>query len=223
MKIDVECLVPSPEKPFRKPFASRKDKTQGTRPRILEVWSYDWPDTNFSGDRTGAAQKKMRPGSKNHPPAACRPSKENRRLSSDIFRSTRNNGSSSKMATATQISLPLPSLPEGWSHEKDFKLISKIGPSHATQRTIEPVGPHFLAHARRARHKRTFSEDDRIQAQERAKKVEEDNESDISEPEDPMMLQRDAKDWKVCGYDLSLFQSMSARDANSWQLVPRPL
>ncbi|KAJ9132360.1 DnaJ domain-containing protein [Pleurostoma richardsiae] len=98
------------------------------------------------------------------------------------------------MATATLVSFPLPALPEGWSSEKDFKLVSKV--TAATQRTIEPVGPHFLAHARRARHKRTFSEDDRIQAQERAKKVEEEDDGEISEPEDPMMLQRDAKDWK---------------------------
>ncbi|KAK0656244.1 DnaJ domain-containing protein [Cercophora newfieldiana] len=99
------------------------------------------------------------------------------------------------MAT-TVVALPLPSLPEGWSAEKDFKAVGKITQDRATQRTIEPIGPHFLAHARRARHKRTFSEDDRIQAQERAKNVEEDNDSDISEPEDAMMLQRDAKDWK---------------------------
>ena len=99
------------------------------------------------------------------------------------------------MATQTQVSLPLPVLPEGWSGEKDFKAIGSI--SAATQRTIEPVGPHFLAHARRARHKRTFSEDDRIQAQENAKKVEDDDSGEISEPEDPMMLARDAKDWKV--------------------------
>ncbi|KAK1758290.1 DnaJ domain-containing protein [Echria macrotheca] len=96
----------------------------------------------------------------------------------------------------TAVTLPLPALPEGWAAEKDFKPVSKITQERATQRTIEPVGPHFLAHARRARHKRTFSEDDRIQAQERAKKVEDDNDSEISEPEDPMMLQRDAKDWK---------------------------
>jgi DnaJ homolog subfamily C member 2 len=98
------------------------------------------------------------------------------------------------MATAAVASLPLPPLPAGWAGEKDFKTTGGI--TSATQRTIEPVGPHFLAHARRARHKRTFSEDDRIQAQERAKKVEEDDDSDISEPEDPLMLQRDAKDWK---------------------------
>ncbi|KAH7308691.1 DnaJ domain-containing protein [Stachybotrys elegans] len=99
------------------------------------------------------------------------------------------------MATVAQLSLPLLPLPEGWSAEKDFKAVGKL--SEAVQRSIEPVGPHFLAHARRARHKRTFSEDDRIQAQESAKKVEDGDESDMSEPEDPMMLQREAKDWKT--------------------------
>jgi DnaJ family protein C protein 2 len=99
------------------------------------------------------------------------------------------------MATHTLVSIPLPILPEGWSGEKDFKAIASL--SAATQRSIEPVGPHFLAHARRARHKRTFSEDDRIQAQENVKRVEDDDSGEISEPEDPMMLSRDAKDWKV--------------------------
>ncbi|KAL2198410.1 DnaJ domain-containing protein [Corynascus similis CBS 632.67] len=98
---------------------------------------------------------------------------------------------------ATVIPLPLPALPEAWEAENNFKAIGKINKDSATQRTLEPVGPYYLAHARRARHKRTFSEDDRIQAQERAKKVEDNDESDISEPEDPMMLQRDAKDWKT--------------------------
>ena len=51
------------------------------------------------------------------------------------------------------------------------------------------------------RHHRTFSEDERIQAQESVKKVEDDDAGEISEPEDPLMLQRDAKDWKViCNY-----------------------
>jgi DnaJ family protein C protein 2 len=99
------------------------------------------------------------------------------------------------MASITVAAHPLPALAEGWSSEKDFKALGQI--STSTLRTIEPVGPHFLAHARRARHKRTFSEDDRIQAQEGAKKVEEEDDGDISEPEDPMMLQREAKDWKV--------------------------
>lgn len=100
-----------------------------------------------------------------------------------------------KMAISTEVHLPLPVLPQGWAGEKDFKAIGTV--SKATQRSIEPVGPHFLAHARRARHKRTFSEDDRIQAQESVKKVEDDDAGEISEPEDPAMLMRDAKDWKV--------------------------
>jgi DnaJ family protein C protein 2 len=104
------------------------------------------------------------------------------------------------MATA-QIQLPLPILPEGWSGEKDFKALGQL--SAPVQREIEPVGPHFLAHARRKRHKRTFSEDERIQAAQNVKKVEEVDDGDISEPEDSMMLSRDAKDWKVSRYQRS--------------------
>lgn len=47
------------------------------------------------------------------------------------------------------------------------------------------------------RHKRTFSEDDRIQAQTNVKQVEDEDPDDVDEPEDTMMLQREAKDWKV--------------------------
>ncbi|GAB7346739.1 hypothetical protein MBLNU459_g1848t1 [Dothideomycetes sp. NU459] len=94
----------------------------------------------------------------------------------------------------SQISASLPALSEGWSAEKDFKAIGHVSP--ATRRNLEPVGPYFLAHARRKRHKRTFSEDDRIQAQENVKKIEDEDAGEISEPEDPLMLQRDAKDWK---------------------------
>ncbi|KAL1799866.1 hypothetical protein ACET3X_000208 [Alternaria dauci] len=93
-----------------------------------------------------------------------------------------------------EISLPLPVLPEGWAGEKDFKAIGQL--SEANDRKIEPVGPHFLAYARRKRNKRTFSEDDRIQAQANVKSVEEEDPDDIDEPEDPLMLQREAKDWK---------------------------
>ncbi|KAK0388319.1 hypothetical protein NLU13_4564 [Sarocladium strictum] len=99
------------------------------------------------------------------------------------------------MASSAPSMLPLPVLPEGWSADKDFKAIGQL--SGAVQRSVEPIGPHFLAHARRARHKRTFSEDDRIQAQESAKKVEDVDDGEESEPEDPMMLQREAKDWKT--------------------------
>ncbi|KFY23459.1 hypothetical protein V493_05846 [Pseudogymnoascus sp. VKM F-4281 (FW-2241)] len=96
--------------------------------------------------------------------------------------------------SVAQVSLPLPILPSGWAADKDFKAVGTL--SRANDRSIEPVGPHFLAHARRARHKRTFSEDDRIQAQNSVKKVEDDDAGEISEPEDPSMLLRDAKDWK---------------------------
>lgn len=50
------------------------------------------------------------------------------------------------MATALASS-PLPPLPEGWTAEKDLKLLGRLSPT--IQRNIEPVGPHFLAHARR--------------------------------------------------------------------------
>lgn len=98
------------------------------------------------------------------------------------------------MAAAIQLKASLPSLPDGWSAEKDFKPIGHL--SAPISRGLEPVGPHFLAHARRKRHKRTFSEDERIQAAESVKKVESVDDGDISEDEDPMMLQREAKDWK---------------------------
>jgi DnaJ family protein C protein 2 len=99
------------------------------------------------------------------------------------------------MAAAIQIQATLPSLPDGWSAEKDFKPIGHL--SAPTSRAIEPVGPHFLAHARRKRHKRTFSEDERIQAQATIKATEETADDDISDTEDPMLLQREAKDWKT--------------------------
>ncbi|KAI9883342.1 MAG: hypothetical protein M1823_004896 [Watsoniomyces obsoletus] len=96
--------------------------------------------------------------------------------------------------TVINSSLPLPALPPDWSAEKDIKILGQL--SSTTKRSIEPVGRHFLAHARRKRHHRTFSEDERIQAQENVKKVEDEDSGEISEPEDPLMLQRDAKDWK---------------------------
>ena len=116
------------------------------------------------------------------------------------------------MAVASVTSIPLPALPADWAAGKDFKPVGHI--SASTLRTIEPVGPHFLAHARRARHKRTFSEDDRIQAQEKAKKVEDEEYSEISEDEDPLMLQRDAKDWKVRTNSPPFISSTSPSVAN---------
>ncbi|KAJ5624797.1 hypothetical protein N7510_001106 [Penicillium lagena] len=99
------------------------------------------------------------------------------------------------MAAVQTVKVTLPSLPQGWSADKDFKPVGAL--SAATQRNLEPVGPHFLAHARRKRHHRTFSEDERIQAQHNVKKTEDEDDGEISEPEDPMMLTREAKDWKA--------------------------
>lgn len=84
-----------------------------------------------------------------------------------------------------------------------FKALGTL--SAPVMRKIEPVGPAFLAYARRKRHGRTFSEDERIQAQARARNVEDETDGEVSEPEDPAMLARDAKDWKV---------SRSLRDAD---------
>lgn len=53
------------------------------------------------------------------------------------------------MAAVQVVNVSLPSLPQGWAGDKDFKPVG--GLSAATQRNIEPVGPHFLAHARRVR------------------------------------------------------------------------
>jgi hypothetical protein len=53
----------------------------------------------------------------------------------------------STMASVQVVNVSLPSLPSGWTADKDFKAVG--GLSAAIQRNIEPVGPHFLAHARR--------------------------------------------------------------------------
>ncbi|EXJ89706.1 DnaJ like subfamily C member 2 [Capronia epimyces CBS 606.96] len=76
----------------------------------------------------------------------------------------------------------------------NFRTLGKLSPP--VMRKIEPFGAQFLAYARRKRHGRTFSEDDRIQALSKVKKSEDDDDGEISEPEDPLMLARDAKDWK---------------------------
>lgn len=51
--------------------------------------------------------------------------------------------------SVTQINKALPTLPAGWSADKDFKAVGKL--SAAARRSVEPVGPYFLAHARRVR------------------------------------------------------------------------
>ncbi|OAG37144.1 hypothetical protein AYO21_08679 [Fonsecaea monophora] len=87
---------------------------------------------------------------------------------------------------------------ESWKGDGDdspnFRSLGKLSPP--VMRKIEPFGAQFLAYARRKRHGRTFSEDQRLEALKKVKKSEDDDDGEISEPEDPLMLARDAKDWK---------------------------
>lgn len=53
------------------------------------------------------------------------------------------------MASAQVINVTLPAVPQEWTAEKDFKALGSL--SSTTQRNLEPVGPYFLAHARRVR------------------------------------------------------------------------
>jgi DnaJ homolog subfamily C member 2 len=93
----------------------------------------------------------------------------------------------------------LPHLPSAWAgsgkDNPNFKAVGTL--SAPVMRKIEPYGKHFLAYARRKRLGRTFSEDERIEAQSKVKKIEDDISDEISELEDPLMLARDAKDWRV--------------------------
>ncbi|RMZ86283.1 hypothetical protein DV736_g6491, partial [Chaetothyriales sp. CBS 134916] len=99
------------------------------------------------------------------------------------------------MAAATVATVPLATADfKSDDGTPNFRSLGRL--SAAVNRKIEPFGAAFLAHARRKRHGRTFSEDDRIQALARVKKTEDDDGGEISEPEDALMLQREAKDWK---------------------------
>ena len=123
----------------------------------------------------------------------------------------------------------LPALPEGWKGDSEdnpnFKALGTL--STPVMRKIEPVGPHYLAFARRKTHGRTFSEDDRIQALSQVRKVEDDDPGEISEEEDPIMLSRDAKDWKVggaCGLPLLSADHLSeSRPLRCTRIVKIPL
>ncbi|KAI9469908.1 MAG: DnaJ domain-containing protein [Benjaminiella poitrasii] len=69
--------------------------------------------------------------------------------------------------------------------------------SATTDRLIEPVGRHFLAHARRKTHNRTFSEDERHQAEEKANQVVEEEKVDFEyEDVDIDTVNQDPTQWK---------------------------
>ncbi|KAI8380939.1 DnaJ domain-containing protein [Radiomyces spectabilis] len=70
--------------------------------------------------------------------------------------------------------------------------------SDSIDRLLEPVGPHFLAHARRKRHNRTFSEDELHQAKEKAEQVVEEEKVDFEYEEvDTNTVNTDPTQWKT--------------------------
>lgn len=77
-------------------------------------------------------------------------------------------------------------------------------------RSLYPVGPSYIAHARRVEKNLTFEEDDQLEAAEAARlaalkgDVQEENDDDIgSEPETRELLARDPKEWKVSASSLT--------------------
>ncbi|KAK9466968.1 DnaJ domain-containing protein [Lipomyces arxii] len=93
------------------------------------------------------------------------------------------------MATAV-----LPVIASDCAEAKTFVSYRSFSPF--TPRALEPVGPQYLSHARRALRGRTWSEDERIQAELNVKNVEEEVVSEDEEEEDSAMLSRDPKEWK---------------------------
>lgn len=94
----------------------------------------------------------------------------------------------------TMSLLTLPPPPKSWDTNKDYVIHSTISPCY--KQPIEPAGREFMAVARRHRHKRTLSEDERIeQALEDASA--EDVSMEEDEPETPKLLRSDPLKWKV--------------------------
>lgn len=79
-----------------------------------------------------------------------------------------------------------------------FKQISQL--SSPVSECVEPVGPAFLAHARRVIRNRTWSEHERIEFEEKAKLAAntktEDTDEFVDIQDDDEILQHDPKDWK---------------------------
>ncbi len=93
------------------------------------------------------------------------------------------------------LSARLPLAPADKAAGAPFNLTS--GYTGPVKRPIEPVGRYFLAHASRALRGHTWSEYEKIEAENNVKKVDESPEdTEEEEPEDPEMLERDPKDWK---------------------------
>ncbi|KAF9568869.1 hypothetical protein EC968_002803 [Mortierella alpina] len=106
------------------------------------------------------------------------------------------------MEPTALASLVLGRPPADWDYSSDARLHSAI--SEPILEKIEPVGPQYLAHARRKIYKRTFSEDEEhlakaeaeaAAAAQLAEDAENVHEFEI-EPDHKDDLRRDAKDWK---------------------------
>lgn len=92
----------------------------------------------------------------------------------------------------TATTLHIPALPDNWQAPAPQDL------SDTVKRSIEPIGPGFLAHARRTLRGRTFSEDEKLEAERNVKQTEDGSSEDafFEEYVDPQLLKHDPKDWK---------------------------
>ncbi|CAG8440706.1 13593_t:CDS:10 [Ambispora gerdemannii] len=89
--------------------------------------------------------------------------------------------------------------PASWTNDANFRSHAHVLPfenlTECIVRKIEPVGRHFLGHARRKLHNHSFTEDQRIQAEKETDKTQ-DSVLEDSEEETTELLSRDPKDWK---------------------------
>ncbi|KAL0079268.1 DnaJ domain-containing protein [Phycomyces blakesleeanus] len=90
----------------------------------------------------------------------------------------------------------LPPPPASYKADQAFVAHAPITATQA--RLLEPVGQHFLAHARRKRNNRTFSEDEIHQAEEKASQVVEEEKVDfVYEDVDSTTVNNDPTQWKT--------------------------
>ncbi|KAI8062622.1 DnaJ domain-containing protein [Gongronella butleri] len=90
----------------------------------------------------------------------------------------------------------LPPPPASYNVEQPTAVRGAV--SETTERLLEPVGRHFLAHARRKKFNRTFSEDERHQAEERASRIEESEKVTFEyEDVDITTVNQDPTQWKT--------------------------
>ncbi|KAI7861806.1 DnaJ domain-containing protein [Spinellus fusiger] len=90
----------------------------------------------------------------------------------------------------------LPPPPASYKIEQPYVTHATVSATQA--RLLEPVGQHFLAHARRKRNNRTFSEDEKHQAEEKASQVVEEEKVDfVYEDVNITTVNNDPTQWKT--------------------------